>query len=73
VLEEVLRSDTASAQTLAEVGRRIRQRIGFGHAVAGERPFLEAFYAAQRDQLERGRLLGVRKANKAADAAPPKR
>ncbi|TKD53133.1 RDD family protein [Sphingomonas baiyangensis] len=67
-LEEVLRRDDADAITT--VAATIRAKIG--HAAAGtgsagdDRAFLNAYYRALRQHLERRMLMGTRKADKFA-------
>jgi hypothetical protein len=68
VLEELLRRPpTPDAEgLLVNVCERIVKRIGWPDAVAATdvRPFLNAFYAAERAQLERDRLFGKVRADK---------
>ncbi len=63
VLEEVLRGP--DDKTRQAVAARIRNKIGWT-AAPGEhdRAFLDAYYAALRDRLEGGLLIGRRKKNK---------
>ncbi|HVY97895.1 MAG TPA: RDD family protein [Dongiaceae bacterium] len=72
-LEAVLRrADADNLQARQEIARRIRAKIGWPDASQGtveERgfdatAFLEAFYAAQRAQLERRMLFGKRRRDK---------
>ena len=68
VLEKVLRSSAKSTagnwakqkQYLKEIVERIIQKIGYEEQIGenDHRPFLEAFYSAQREHLERRKLLG---------------
>lgn len=67
-LEEVLRRNQAgSNRTWEDIADRIRSKIDWhapeGHKVDA-RLFLQAFYTAQRAQLERRMLFGVRRADK---------
>ena len=67
-LEEVLRRDQAAGdRTWEDIAERIRRKIGW-QAPEGlkinAKQFLEAFYTAQRAQLERKMLFGVRRADK---------
>ncbi|HEX2727992.1 MAG TPA: RDD family protein [Beijerinckiaceae bacterium] len=68
VLEELLRrpSNAETDGLLENVCGRIARRIGWTDAVAPAdvRPFLNAFYAAERAQLERDRLFGKVRADK---------
>ena len=68
VLEELLRrpSTPDTDGLLANVCERIVKRIGWADPVpaAEVRPFLNAFYAAERAQLERDRLFGKVRADK---------
>jgi uncharacterized RDD family membrane protein YckC len=68
VLEELLRRPVTpdSDGLLANVCERIVKRIGWPDRVAPAdvRPFLNAFYAAERAQLERDRLFGKVRADK---------
>ncbi len=68
VLEKVLRSSDNSTsgtwakqqQYLKEIVERIVQKIAYGEVIEANnhRSFLEAFYSAQREHLERRKLLG---------------
>lgn len=62
VLEQLLRE--GDAQALAAVHRTICAKIGREAAEGEERAFLEAFYAALRDKLEKDMRFGKRKADK---------
>lgn len=62
VLERLLREGEAPA--LATVHRTICAKIGREAAEGDERAFLEAFYAALRDKLEKDMRFGIRKADK---------
>ena len=62
VLEGVLRQGNEEA--MREVMLAICTKIGWQAGAGDEREFLEAFYAALRDHLERGMRFGKRKANK---------
>lgn len=68
VLEDVLRKARlpGGAETIHAVAQSIRKRIGWTATVpdAAAKRFLQAFYAAQRRQLEQQLLLGRRKARK---------
>lgn len=67
VLEELLRRPEKSARrSLEEACAKIRRKIGWRDEVPPRevRRFLTAFYAAQRAELERGQLMGKRKADK---------
>ncbi|MDR1535220.1 MAG: RDD family protein [Planctomycetota bacterium] len=72
VLEEILRrpDDEAAGRLLADVCGRICRRIGWRETVPpGEaRRFLTDFYAAERDDLERGKLYGKLRADKNSPA-----
>jgi uncharacterized RDD family membrane protein YckC len=66
VLEEVLRRPPSDArdELMEEVAERIRRKIGWRPPPGGTpHPalFLKAFYAAQRDELEKGMLFGRRR------------
>ncbi len=61
-LEEVLRVNDAAA--LATVAQSIATRIAWTGPVPEPRPFLVAYYAALRAHLEKGVLLGRRRADK---------
>ncbi|MBW0005395.1 MAG: RDD family protein [Hyphomicrobiales bacterium] len=62
VLEELLRRPDSSEtrRTLDDVASKICRRIGWADPVphSQARRFLEAFYTAERDELERGQLFG---------------
>lgn len=62
VLESVLRQDNEEA--LREVAQAICRKIGWMPGAGHDREFLEAFYAALREHLERGMRFGKRKADK---------
>jgi uncharacterized RDD family membrane protein YckC len=63
VLEKVLR--TGDKRTVAEVGRRIRGKIGWTEELhVSERAFLSAYYAALRGRLESRMLFGHRRRDK---------
>ena len=64
-LEQVLREGNGEA--LATVSWTIRNKIGYGE-VEGHLGFLEAYYAALRQRLERKLLFGRRRANKYEEA-----
>jgi len=69
VLEDVLRRAPADGKddALVAVTKSICKRIAFGDTTAAlARPlaFLRAFYAAQRQHLEQGLLLGKRRLDK---------
>jgi uncharacterized RDD family membrane protein YckC len=69
VLEQLLRdydAGRASAAALHQVGAAIERKIGWTGGDVGVEKFLRAFYAAQRQRLERGLLFGRRKADKHA-------
>lgn len=84
-LEEVLRlQGPVALATRRAVAEKIKQRIGWGEGdndaapgtpdAGGEndpRPFLEAYYAALRGNLETGLLFGRRRLRQSAKAAPP--
>lgn len=63
-LERILREDRE--QTLAEVARTIRSKIGWTGREGDERAFLKAFYAQLRARLERDMRFGKRKPDKNA-------
>lgn len=82
VLEEVLRlpEGPVALDTRRAVAEKIRQRIGWGagdaQAPEGDReadprPFLEAYYAALRGNLETGLLFGRRRQRQAAKGPVP--
>jgi hypothetical protein len=52
-----------------QVADRIREKIGWEGPPAGDRAFLNAFYAALRAHLERKMVVGKRRENKRS--APP--
>ena len=60
-LEDVLRRDDGMA--IATVAGAIRHKVGLPHE-ADDRGFLEDYYAALCERLERGMLLGSRRADK---------
>ncbi|MCU0948168.1 MAG: RDD family protein, partial [Porphyrobacter sp.] len=62
VLERLLREGDAAA--LATVHRTIAAKIGRTAEDGEERAFLEAFYAALRDKLEKDMRFGKRKTDK---------
>ena len=62
VLESVLRQDRP--ESLREVAAAITGKIGWQLGEGDERAFLEAFYAALREHLERGMRFGRRKLDK---------
>jgi len=68
VLEELLRRrrQADSERALADVAVRICQKIGWTEELAASevRRFLEAFYTAERAELERGQLFGRYRADK---------
>ena len=61
LLEQVLR--TREPATMAAVAERIRRRIGWT-GTEPDGPFLDGYYAALRDRLERRLLFGHRRADK---------
>ncbi len=63
-LEEVLRGDNEEALWI--VARTIEAKIGWTGDLRDARPFLTAYYGGLRMHLERGVLLGKRRANKAS-------
>ncbi|MCL2713418.1 MAG: RDD family protein [Alphaproteobacteria bacterium] len=68
VLEELLRRPRLadSERALADVASRICQKIGWTEELSPSqvRGFLEAFYTAERAELERGKLFGRLRADK---------
>jgi uncharacterized RDD family membrane protein YckC len=69
VLEDLLRRDgegSVDPRVLAEVGEKIQRKIGWPaeRAQAPVRPFLAAFYRAQRGRLEQKLLFGQRQERK---------
>ncbi len=62
VLEDVLRRQDAKAMVI--VADSIRARIGWKGGWESNAAFLEAYYAALREELEGGLLFGKRKADK---------
>jgi len=68
VLEDVLRAERTPEhrRTIAAVAAKVREKIGWGESVADDEVFLADFYAAERAHLERGMLLGKRRADKHA-------
>ena len=75
ILEEFLRrpENADSERALADVSARICRKIGWNEAVAPTecRRFLKAFYAAEREKLERARLFGQNKEKQDSAGAPP--
>lgn len=61
-LEEVLRGDNDEALWI--VARAIEGKIGWSSDIRDARPFLMAYYSGLRAHLERGVLLGNRRADK---------
>ena len=81
-LEEVLRlQGPVALATRKAVAEKIRQRIGWSVEAGGvpappagdadPRPFLEAYYAALRANLETGLLFGRRRLRQAARGSVP--
>jgi len=72
VLEGVLRGSDAPghAEAVRTVADKIRARIAWEGPRGEDAAFLHAFYAAQRGRLERGLLLGRRRARK--EPPPPR-
>ena len=73
VLEELLRRpEIGDENTLVEACAKIRRKTGWkGEVPPSEaRRFLAAFYAAQRAELERGRVMGRTKADKTDPGGP---
>lgn len=69
VLEDLLRRHdlgTLEGRVLAEVSEKIKAKIGWADALAAPqvRPFLDAFYRAQRGHLEQRLLFGQRRESK---------
>ena len=66
VLEDVLRGARTSGrdEAVRTVADRIKRKIGFEGAVEKDLAFLEAFYAALRERLEKRLLFGKRKRDK---------
>jgi uncharacterized RDD family membrane protein YckC len=66
VLEDLLRDEATPEhrRTIAAVAAKVRGKIGWTEPVADDRAFLADFYAAERAHLERGMLLGKRRADK---------
>jgi uncharacterized RDD family membrane protein YckC len=77
VLEELLRRPQSAEadRLLAEVCGKICRKIGWAAPVPSHevRPFLNAFYSAERADLERARLFGRHREDKTAGAVPPAR
>ncbi len=82
VLEEVLRlpEGPVASDTRRAVAEKIRQRIGWSNdslqtqerpSATDPRPFLEAYYAALRGNLETGLLFGRRRLRQAAKGSVP--
>ena len=63
VLEKILRERLYERELLAEVTQRICSKLEIDEVVE-PRPFLEAFYAAQRARLEQKMLMGTRQEEK---------
>ena len=63
VLEKILRERLYERDLLAEVTQRICRKLEIDDIVE-PRPFLEAFYAAQRARLEQKMLMGTRQEEK---------
>lgn len=61
-LEEVLRRD--DEYSMIVVARTIRERLGMEDDGGGDRAFLQAYYTALCQRLERGMLFGKRKKDK---------
>lgn len=72
ILEELLRRpvNAETSRLLADIAGRIAKRIGWTSRIGPRetRSFLEAFYAAQRAELERGQLWGRYREDKHTDA-----
>jgi uncharacterized RDD family membrane protein YckC len=66
ILETVLREEGAAgnADAVRVVSEKIRAKIGWEGPAGDDRAFLRAFYAAQRQRLERRMLFGRRRAHK---------
>ena len=63
VLEQILRDRLHDGELLEDVCRRICSKLEITEAVS-PRPFLEAFYAAQRKRLEQKMVMGDRQEEK---------
>lgn len=72
VLEELLRGAAGiyTPQMYAQVGNKIRDKIGWHSAVPAEKEFkfLQDFYTAERAYLERNQLFGIVKRDKHTEA-----